>query len=300
MGESTPVDQRLWWVLVAAVLLLAGVVRLLLGSSDDRRTLGLLALYLGVPLLATWYSAQNRPIFNERYLVAALPPFYLLIAAAFGGRHFDRPIGLAIDGVFGLLSAMLVVGMLLSLNRSYHDPAYSKTRGWRDLATAIDRLSAGLPPDRVRVAQNFPDPTLWYYYRGPVDHLVLPPAANDGEAARHAAEVLAGQGVQRVILPVQPAANWDDSGLALMALDGLVRPRRRRRRWGCGRCKYTAAAGRTYAGWSQVCRWCDIARGSGGAGDAGAGWAAERSSGLDRRHAGVYGHREGVCTAFGC
>jgi hypothetical protein len=70
------------------------------------------------------------------------------------------------------------------------------------------------------VAQNFPDPTLWYYYRGPVEHLVLPPQANDAAGTRSATQALANQGIQRVILPVQPAANWDAGGLATMALDG--------------------------------------------------------------------------------
>jgi hypothetical protein len=110
--------------------------------------------------------------------------------------------------------------MVLSLLRSYTDPAVSKTRGWRELAAALERLSGGLPPDRVRIAQNFPDPTLWYYYRGPVEHLMLPPAANDATGARSRVQELGGAGVQRVILPVQPAANWDAAGLATMALEG--------------------------------------------------------------------------------
>jgi hypothetical protein len=70
------------------------------------------------------------------------------------------------------------------------------------------------------VAQNVPDPTLWYYYRGEVPHLVLPPQAHDAGAARSAVQALAGAGVRRVLLPVQPAANWDDGGLAALALDG--------------------------------------------------------------------------------
>ena len=95
-----------------------------------------------------------------------------------------------------------------------------------------------MPAERVRVAQNFPDPTLWYYYRGPVEHLVLPPQANDAAGARSIAQALAGQGIQRVILPIQPAANWDAQGLAAMALDGWF-DRAARRRRACGLCKST-------------------------------------------------------------
>ena len=219
-GESTlPASQPIW-TLVAGLLLLIGGVRLALGDFDDRRNLCLLVLYLGVPLLATWWSAQSRPIFNERYLVAALPPFYLLIAAAVDARPLPRRLAAVLPAVTALLAGALVVAMGLALMRAYSDPAFSKTRGWRELAAAITRLSAGVPAERVRVAQNFPDPTLWYYYRGPVEHLVLPPQANDAAGARSIAQALAGQGIQRVILPIQPAANWDAQGLAAMALDG--------------------------------------------------------------------------------
>jgi 4-amino-4-deoxy-L-arabinose transferase-like glycosyltransferase len=223
-GESASPALGGWWTAVAALLLLIGVLRLALGSAEQRRTLLLLALYLCLPLLATWWSAQARPIFNERYLVAALPPFYLLLAAACEPLHslraLPRTARRAVPAFAAGLAALLLVGMGLSLANAFHDPAYSKTRGWRDLAEAIEELSAGLPPERVRVAQNFPDPTLWYYYRGPVEHLVLPPQANDAEGARAVVQALAQTGIQRIILPIQPSANWDAEGLASMALDG--------------------------------------------------------------------------------
>jgi hypothetical protein len=125
--------------------------------------------------------------------------------------HVNRP-------VFGAGLAALVVLAVLSLAGHYTDPAYSKTRGWRELAATITRLSAGLPPDAVAVVQNFPDPTLWYYYRGPIGHVVLPPAAHDEAGAEQEASRLAASGVRRAILPVQPAAWWDDRGIAEEAL----------------------------------------------------------------------------------
>jgi hypothetical protein len=102
----------------------------------------------------------------------------------------------------------------LSLQRHYSDPVYSKTRGWRTLAATLVQWSAGLPPEKVRLAQNFPDPTLWYYYRGDVTHLVLPPGAKDEAGARAAVQGLRTAGVERVLLPLQPAINWDDRGIA--------------------------------------------------------------------------------------
>lgn len=218
VGESMPVQQRLLWAGVAALLLLIGGLRLLLGTAADRRNLWLLALYLAVPVLATWYSAQSRPIFNERYLVASAPPFYLLVAAAFDGRRFSRRPELLLKGASLAALALLVAGTIFSLGQHYANPTYSKTRGWRDLAATVTRLGAGLPEAQVRIAQNFPDPTLWYYYRGPIEHLVLPPAANDRGATEAAVAQLADAGVRRVILPAQPATNWDNDEIAATAL----------------------------------------------------------------------------------
>ncbi|MBX3015837.1 MAG: glycosyltransferase family 39 protein [Caldilineaceae bacterium] len=220
VGESVPANQRLWWALLAGGVLLWGVVTLVRTGGNERRALTLLLLYLGIPLLATWWSATQRPIFNERYLVAATPPFLLLLAAALTYPWHPRahqwpPLG----KVARLVSLWIVLaGMQLSLFQHYRDPAYSKTRGWRVLAATLTAWSAQLSPAQVRIAQNFPDPTLWYYYTGPLRHVVLPPGPQDEAGAYTVVQALATEGVQRVILPQQPAPQWDDQGLAGAAL----------------------------------------------------------------------------------
>jgi hypothetical protein len=223
MGESTPVEQRMWWAAFALLLMVVGLTKLALNSVNGRRAAWFLALYLALPLLAIWLSAQQRPIFNERYLVTVSPAFFLLSAAIVldvwrphGGNRqsLDLPISL----ISTVLLFVLFIGMMRSLQRHYTDPHYSKTRGWRELAAAITRFSAQFPPAQVRIAQNFPDPTLWYYERGPVEHLVLPPAPQDIDGAANAVAQLAEAGVQRVILPIQPAANWDEQNIAATAL----------------------------------------------------------------------------------
>ncbi|HAJ38487.1 MAG TPA: hypothetical protein DCL15_22690 [Chloroflexi bacterium] len=218
VGESIPPAQRVPLAFVAATLLAIGAVRLLTGSAADRRNLWLLSCYLAVPVLATWWSAQHRPIFNERYLVASAPPFYLLVGAALAGKRRDG--WRAFTGRWLALAALavLVAGMMLSLAHHYADPAFSKTRGWRALAAALERLSADLPPAQVRIAQNYPDPTLWYYYRGSVEHIMLPPAAHDAAGAQQQMMALVEADVRRILLPVQPSPNWDDHDLARAAL----------------------------------------------------------------------------------
>jgi len=208
-GESIPVDWRTGVGIAAALLLLLGVASLWRAGGSRQRTLFLLLLLWAVPVLATWASSQSRPIFNERYLIAAVPPFYLLLAA--GTVYAIRNSQFAIRYL-----PLLLLGSLLifSLSNHFFNPAYSKTRGWRELAAAFERFSVGLPPEQVRLAQNFPDPTIWYYYTGPLEHIVLPPQANDGIGAGQAVAQLAAEDVTRVILPVQPAAWWDGDGIA--------------------------------------------------------------------------------------
>jgi 4-amino-4-deoxy-L-arabinose transferase-like glycosyltransferase len=238
VGESTPPAQRMGWAALSGALLLLGSWSLWRQGANGRRALTLLILYLAAPLLLTWWSARTRPIFNERYLVAALPGFYLLLAAAITAlragdsaekrlhaSHLMRRPRHAVATVLSTLPLLVVTGgMLLALQRHYDDPAYSKTRGWRALASTLTAWSAGLSPDAVRIAQNFPDPTLWYYYRGPVDHVVLPPQPHDVVGAQTTVAELAAAGVQRVLLPSQPAPNWDEDGLASATLDATFAP----------------------------------------------------------------------------
>lgn len=218
VGETAPAEQRTAWAVAGGLLLAIAVLRLGAGSPTDRRTLWLLICYFALPVLIIWWSAWERPIFNERYLAVSAPAFALLIAAAFDGRRFSGPREPLLRGAALLLLAALLAGMTLSLYRHYADPAYSKTRGWRELAAALERFSAGLPAEQVRIAQNFPDPTLWYYYQGAVEHIVLPPGPHDEAGARAAVDALAKAGVRRILLPLQPAANWDDRDLAVAAL----------------------------------------------------------------------------------
>lgn len=232
VGESTPQGEQIWWAWLAGLLLITGALLLWQQGERGRRAGLLFGLYLTIPLLATWWSATQRPIFNERYLVAALPGFILLVAATWdhwrsadgSETSLSAPIRLSRpqNGLPQLLIltllALLASGMLFSLYRHYADPVYSKTRGWWELATTMERWSAGLPVTDVRIAQNFPDPTLWYYYNGPVKHVVLPPGPQDLAGALAMVETLVAEDIQRVILPRQPAVNWDDGEIATTVL----------------------------------------------------------------------------------
>ena len=262
VGETMPADQRALAGILAAMVALIGALRLS-RSASGRRALWLLVPYLLTPLLITWAGALARPIFNERYIIAALPGLLLMMAGVAsrpedrtavgqpgrppvnGRATQQRPLKRAFAAqsrraspvhgasrpspdidvraasaatpmptLAAALLAVLLVAALVSLLHYYDDPAYSKSRGWRQLAAVLDRYSASWPGDKVRIAQTYPDPTLWYYVTSDADHLVLPPAANDEAAARTLVNQLASQGVQRVVIAVQPSESWDDRQIA--------------------------------------------------------------------------------------
>ncbi len=238
------------WIWLVMPLFVLG---LLISLRANRIRTGFLLLALFVPVVITWLSALGRPIFNERYLIAAVPSFVLLLAfgistglGALGNqfnrrfkgsgiptldestmpqdspRPFTKWLGLesvAVAGFSIVLTTMLLAGIMLSLANHYTNASYSKTIGWRQLAQSLDRLSAGYDSTSARLVQNYPDPTLWYYYRGDIAHLVLPPRPQD-EAGTFAelqqfdsAEVL-----QHVVIALQPADNWDNNGIAQRVL----------------------------------------------------------------------------------
>jgi len=275
VGETMPAGQRAAAGIVIALLAVAGALALA-RSAAGRRSLWLLTPYLLVPLLITWAGALSRPIFNERYIIAALPGLLLMVAGVAAQRHpedrlpingqateqrplkgaYDASTGspsplegapprspaslapggggvangsplheriLNIHGLWVLLFALLLVATVASLGHYYDDPAYSKSRGWRQVAAVLDRHSRSVSRDKVRVVQTFPNPTLWYYVTSDVDQFVLPPAANDESAARSLVNQFAAQGVQRVVVAVEATDNWDKSEIAPRTLAEVYR-----------------------------------------------------------------------------
>ena len=222
-GETVPAWQGPVWA--AAGVLAAGLGLIALANSQRHRPAAwLFGLYLGVPVLAAWYGAQARPIFDERYLAAAAPPFFALAACSLlplvqMPARAKAGVSARVWGMGGaVLVIALFVGSSLSLAGYFADPAYSKSRGWRELAQSLERLSACAPAENVRLAQNYPDPTLWYYFGGGPDHIVLPPLANDAVLAGAEVEALVEQGAERVLFIEQPALSWDAGGIGASAL----------------------------------------------------------------------------------
>jgi 4-amino-4-deoxy-L-arabinose transferase-like glycosyltransferase len=178
LGETIP--EALASALLPAIALLA-ILGLVVALRRERHLLGFLVLYLAVPLLCVWLLAQWRPIFRERYQNVIAPGFYLAFALALaalavpaltsrltGAGARARRLGLGLAAVLGL--ALLFVPGAIALGNYYFDPAYSKGGDWRDL---VAYLSDHVGPEDV-IVQNYPDPGLAHYYKGPAERLVLP------------------------------------------------------------------------------------------------------------------------------
>lgn len=179
----------------------------------DGRALFFALLYLGLPVLSVYLASLRRPVFNERYLIAATPPYYALLGA--GLVELWRWARGKWSWVFynGLLLALLVTGH--SLYNHYFVPAYSKTAGWRALTSYLD--AAEEPGDVV--IQNYPDPTLDYYYQADAPLTVLPSAFPVDEAATaQTLEELAGAHRRIWFLPYR-APTWDTAGFVGRWLD---------------------------------------------------------------------------------
>jgi hypothetical protein len=229
VGETVPAG--LWTVaaVMAAALAVAGAVRLVLSGSRGRRAALLAGLTLLVPLLITWVGALQRPIFNERYIIAALPGLLLFFAASFGPldpapqlRANRDAFSRWLSRAAALLASLLVALTAYSLFLFYDDPAYGKSIGWRQLAAVMERHTGAWPVGAVVAAQSFPDPTLWYYYDDEMETTVVPPAARDQAAADELVRQLAGRGVERIVIAVQ-SSGWDDNEIAPRALQSEYR-----------------------------------------------------------------------------
>ncbi len=224
VGQHFPVGDAvpaLIWLCFA--LIVFGLAKLWLGGADQRIAGGLLALYLFVPLLLAWANGLNRPVFSQRYAIAALGPLYLILAeAAWGTLLLPRPISRALRAVSSSAGALIIAATLAGLQGYLRsDKVDGHPQIWERFIHVINRYAEALPASSVRVALNYPDPVFTYYHhrlwsQGP-DFTTLPPRAQDIEGARAVAREWRTQGAERVLLQIVDSF-WDGRGVAATAL----------------------------------------------------------------------------------
>lgn len=207
LGTSVASGAGLWGALALVALSAVGVVAL-----RTRRGWGWLAVAWPLIALAGIYAVtRTRATLNAFYFLTAFPAVYLLAAAGLAqlGR-WQRTVGQA-------AAAVVLLGFGFSLLNHYTNPAFSKTRGMREVAAT---LAAEATPDDVFIA-NFPDPATVYYLRHlvpPLDYVMLPGGPNAlPEAVAASVADLATTHNRLWHVPVR-AAQWDADGLVEQAL----------------------------------------------------------------------------------
>ncbi len=164
VGETLPKDQVPWLVIPTIVLIAVGLVVVWRERPAAAR---LLLIGLIVTLACVFLVAQIRPLYRPRYLNVIAAAYYLFaafgIAAMTARPGLRRWIGLSIVVAWLIVSGYGHAQALFS-------PKFAKSPDWRARA---EYLTASQHSGDV-IVQNYPDPSLGYYYSGDAPLLIVP------------------------------------------------------------------------------------------------------------------------------
>jgi len=203
LGETIRPAAAAPFLLAFGLLVAVGVWQ---AVRTKRREALFLALWLAVPLAGVWLASLSRPVFSERYIIAATPPIYLFMGAGAAWLAVQRRRWGQL--ALGLLVAACLVGSAVSLRNYYAVPEYSKTAGWRQVESYLNSYAE----TGDALVQNYPDPALAYYESGDLARYVLPNQANarPERTARELEDLLAEY--DRLWFLPYPSRDWDREG----------------------------------------------------------------------------------------
>ncbi|MGQ9627808.1 MAG: glycosyltransferase family 39 protein [Anaerolineae bacterium] len=205
LGESSEVG-----VYFLPILVLVFVFGLWEASRLGWRGLAFLLLYLAVPVLSVYAASLRRPVFNERYLAAASPPYYIILALGLAAlRHLPGRWNWS-----GILCALLLFGGSAHSLYGYYMEGETGP-GWRELARRLEEMGQ----DGDFILANYTDPTPWYYYRGELPHTVLPASRPLDEEATIAELSHLASSYKRIWFIPLPSPDWDAEGFVGRWLD---------------------------------------------------------------------------------
>jgi mannosyltransferase len=171
------------------VLLMAGLVAAVVGRGSpgrDRLSTPIQPLfYAGVPVLLMLALSLDRPFWNPKFLLIALPGYHLLL-----GQGADFLLRLAQRGGYRLagavataIAAFALLAPMPSLYNEFHDPRY-----WRDDYRAIARTIAAREEAGDAILLDGPGQSeiFDYYYDGDLPLYLLPATRPINEPASEA------------------------------------------------------------------------------------------------------------------
>jgi hypothetical protein len=209
-----------WWVRWLFVPLL-GLALLGVWGMWRRNTAvaSLLIGWWGFATLFIYLIRFSRATFNPFYISIAAPAWWLLVACGLLLLWQQRSRLWQTAAVGGLALILLANGV--SLWRTYFDPAFSRTVGYRAMAAQV--LAQAQPGD-VFLA-HFPDPSLHYYLRHapmPVPMLPESPVAPPAETEAKLAEL--AQEAGRIWFVPYLNSGWDGENVVGRWLDYHLLP----------------------------------------------------------------------------
>ncbi len=231
LGETLPqsISRTLAPALALLVLLGLGYAWRMERRTERTRVrsrpYAFLLFYLAVPIFCVFLVTRVRPLFWVRYMNVIAPGFYLSLSLALVAltqvRVRRAPPLAAVVGV-----ALLLVPSAYSLYGHYYDRSYRKSPDWRGLAA---HLEAHVEAGDV-IVENYPDPTLSYYYRGPARRLVLPDrSAVDQVGALAVDRKATGETLRRLLAEhrrlwlLPQRSSWDPEGFVESSLNRRAR-----------------------------------------------------------------------------
>ena len=199
-GDVASTAIATWGIGAMGLLTVAGAFAEQPGTTRLNRVIA--ALLVGVPVAAMAAIAWQKPKFAPRYLIGALPAFYLLVGAGFAvlWRSVVRQNRILLFGRRVLVIAgagVLLITSVFSLRATYFDPARQRP-DVRGVAAYISLNEK--PGDVIVLLSGHQSPVFEYYYRGKnsiisMPNGIMPPAQSplDYGAARRLNDIAFGR-----------------------------------------------------------------------------------------------------------
>ena len=195
-GDAAPTALAAWAAGAMGVLAIIGAFAEQPGTTRLNRVIA--ALLVAAPMAVMAVIAWQKPKFAPRYLIEALPAFYLLVSAGMVASNKQRISGWKTCGrIVAIISiGILCITNILSLHATYFDPARQRpdVRSVAAYIMANEQLG-----DVIVLLSGHQLPVFDYYYRGlntqyPLPDTIMPPAQSplDYRAARELEDITRG------------------------------------------------------------------------------------------------------------
>ena len=183
-GPTIENGQVIVPLLVAALVVAGGLAAMLAGwmgapAPHRQWTAGLLALWLGLPVLLMFALGLYREAYLK-FLLVATPAVTLLLACGLlaplppkwrNTRHIPRTTHYVLRFAQLVAALLILVPIILALRNYYADPAYGRD-DYRGIAAYVDAV--GQPGDAIVLNAPGQQEVFGYYYQGDLPVYPLP------------------------------------------------------------------------------------------------------------------------------